>query len=149
MRIISDYKELEGKTFTTIKACAEAEAEVDALRKQLDEKNLSKQKKDAADAIDLADKKVRDAYDNYEKVKTEVKKILEESNEKMTSLINTATTTIREAEKERRDAILNYTNKFGTYQKVYTGNRATEEFQRMEKQIASNWGNLVNTFLNL
>lgn len=148
MKIISDYKELAGKTFTTIKECAEEEARIDALRAETAKKDLSNQKKQCANAIDLADQKVRAAYDNYEKVKVEVAKILEESNAKMTQLINDATALIREAENERRDAILNYTSKFGTYQKVYTGNRAIEECQRMQNQIASNWGSIVNNFLN-
>lgn len=149
MKIISDYKELAGRTFNTIRECAEEEAKIDAQRAETAEKNLSKQRKEFADAIDLADQKVRGAYENYEKVKQEVQKILEDSNAKMNKLINDATTIIREAEKERRDAILNYTSKFGTYQKVYTGNRAIEECQRMENQIASNWGNIVNSFLNI
>ena len=149
MKIISDYKELEGKSFATIRECAEAEAQVDAVRAKNAEKASSKQRKECADAIDLADKKVKDAYDNYEKVKKEVQKILEDSNEKMTQMINSATSAIKAAEKERRDAILNYTNKFGTYQKVYTGNRAIEECQRMEKQIASNWTDIVRTFLGM
>ena len=51
MKIISDYKELAGRTFNTIRECAEEEAKIDAQRAETAEKNLSKQRKEFADAI--------------------------------------------------------------------------------------------------
>lgn len=149
MKIISEYEELKGKTFSTIKQCAEEEARIDALRAESAKKDLSNQKKQYANAIEAADKKVKEAYDNYETAKKKVREILEESNKQMTDLISDAANKIKEAESERKGAILDYTSKFGIYQKVYTGDRAIEEYARFEKSLSNDWGNLVNKFLGI
>ena len=80
MKIVSEYKELEGQTFDTIEECAKAEAVVDerkvATQKLLD----SKKKRALSKVIEDADQQVLAAYANYEKVKKEVQRILEESH---------------------------------------------------------------------
>lgn len=149
MKIVSDYKELEGKTFTSIRECAEAEAAIDKQRAESNKAMVSKKKKELADAVDVADKQVEKAYEQYNTVRVEVQKILEESNAKMQKMLNDAAQVVREAEQAKRDAIIKYTEQFGPYQKVYTGNRALQEFQRIEDQFNSTFANIVNQFLNL
>lgn len=148
MKIVSDYKELEGKTFNSIRECAEAEAAIDKQRAESNKAAVSKKKKELADAVDVADKQVEKAYEQYNTVRVEVQKILEESNAKMQKMLNDAAQVVREAEQAKRDAIIKYTEQFGPYQKVYTGNRALQEFQRIEDQFNSTFANIVNQFLN-
>lgn len=149
MKIISEYEELKGKIFSTIEQCAEEEARIDALRAESAKQDLSKQRKQYANAIEDADKKVKEAYDNYETVKEKVREILEESNKQMTDLISEASSKIKEAESERRHAILDYTSKFGIYLKVRTKDRAVEDYTRFEKSLSDDWNNLVNKFLGI
>jgi hypothetical protein len=124
MKIISEYAELKGKEFNSIRECAEAEASVDAKR-----------------AVALADQKVAEAYANYESVKKEVQKLLEESNAQMTKMITDATNLVKEAEKCKRDAILKYNNSSNISKK------STSE--RLESQLPSTWGEVINAFIAL
>ena len=149
MKIVSEYKELEGQTFDTIEECAKAEAVVDerkvATQKLLD----SKKKRALSKVIEDADQQVLDAYANYEKVKKEVQRILEESNNQMTKMLTDAADKIKSAEKTRRDAILEYTKNYGSYQKVYSGERAVKECERLEAQFADSLGDVINAFIAL
>lgn len=149
MKILSDYKELAGQVFNSIEACAEAEREIDKAKHLEHEKNsaIATRKKQLVKDIEIADKRVKDAYDARIKTKEEVKKILEESNKKMMTMLDDANVEVREAEKARRDAILAYNNEFGTYQAVYTGERAQKEFDRLTKQFDSTFTDMIRRFI--
>ena len=152
MKIISELKELEGQTFANVLACAAAEESVMKSRRDAEKAkeklNASKRKKELADKVDIADADIENAYNEYEKTKDEVRKILEESNEKMCKMLEDATNKIKVAESAKRDAIMNYTKEFGTFQKVYNGDKATKEFKRIEKQLSNSFDNIIDTFLN-
>ena len=149
MKILSEYKELAGQVFDSIEDCAAAEREVDKLKHLENEKNsaITARKKQLAKDIEAADKRVKEAYDARIKTKEEVQKILEESNKKMMTMLDDANVKVREAEKERRDAILAYNNEFGTYQAVYTGERAQKEFDRLTKQFDSTFTDMIRRFI--
>lgn len=149
MKILSEYKELAGQVFDSVEACAAAEREVDKLKQLEHEKNsaIVTRKKQLVKDIEAADKRVKEAYDARIKTKEEVKKILEESNKKMMSMLDDANVKVREAEKARRDAILAYNNEFGTYQAVYTGERAQTEFDRLTKQFDSTFTDMIRRFI--
>lgn len=150
MRVVSDYKELEGQTFASFRECADAEAAVDKLRQEKEKSNtVSKKKKQLADAVEEADKAVVSAYENYDKVKAEVRKILEESNARMSKMLQDATNSIKNAEKQKRDAILNYNREYGPYQKVYSGDKATEEFKIFNKKFNDSFDSILSAFLGL
>jgi hypothetical protein len=149
MKILSEYKELAGQVFDSIEACAAAERAVDKARNDAKEQNakVSARKRELATAIEVAEKSVKDAYDSRIKVKEEVQKILEESNKKMMAMLDDANVKVRDAEKARRDAILAYNNEFGTYQAVYTGERAQREFDRLAKQFDSTFTDMIRRFI--
>ena len=149
MKILSEYKELAGQVFDSIEACAAAEREVDRAKHLEHEKNsaIAARKKQLAKDVETADKNVKDAYDARIKTKEEVQKILEESNKKMMTMLDEANVKVREAEKARRDAILAYNKEFGTYQAVYTGERAQTEFDRLTKQFDSTFTDMIRRFI--
>ena len=149
MKILSEYKELAGQVFNSIDECAAAEHEIDKA-KLLEKEKATKQsarKKELATAIEVAEKAVKEAYDARIKTKEEVQKILEESNKKMMAMLDDANIKVRDAEKARRDAILAYNNEFGTYQAVYTGERAQREFDRLAKQFDSTFTDMIRRFI--
>jgi formiminotetrahydrofolate cyclodeaminase len=149
MKILSEYKELSGQVFNSIDECAAAEHEIDAA-KLLEKEKATKQsarKKELATAIEVAEKAVKEAYDARIKTKEEVQKVLEESNKKMMAMLDDANVKVRDAEKARRDAILAYNNEFGTYQAVYTGERAQREFDRLAKQFDSTFTDMIRRFI--
>lgn len=149
MKILSDYKELAGQVFDSIEACTAAEREIDRakLAAKVKDAEITARKKQLAKDIETADKRVKDAYDARIKTKEEVQKILEESNKKMMAMLDDANVKVREAEKARRDAILAYNNEFGTYQAVYTGERAQKEFDRLTKQFDSTFTDMIRRFI--
>lgn len=149
MKILSDYKELAGQVFDSIEACAAAEREIDQAKNaaKVKDAEITARKKQLVKDIEIADKRVKEAYDARIKTKEEVQKILEESNKKMMTMLDDANVKVREAEKARRDAILAYNNEFGTYQAVYTGDRAQKEFDRLTKQFDSTFTDMIRRFI--
>ena len=151
LKIYSDYKELEGKVFTTVRECQLAEAKIDADKAAVVEQNkkaeLSKRKKEAADAITKADEALNKAYANYESAKEKVRNILEESNKQMEAILTPAKEAVNAAEKLRASAIQKYTSEFGVYQSVYTGERAQQELDRFNKQFNNAFSNIVKAFI--
>ena len=149
MKIVSEYKELEGQVFDTVDQCIEAEAKVEEQRKALveQERDKSKLKKSLAKDVDVAEEKVKQAYLNYENAKEQVRKILEESNKQMNDILKPAKQAITDAEAARTEAIVNYNKQCGPYQKIYTGDRAVEEYKRITKQFDTMWNKLWNNFI--
>ena len=149
MKILSDYKELAGQVFDSIESCTSAEREIDKIKHLEHEKNsaISARKKQLVKDIEAADKRVKDAYDERVKTKEKVQEILEESNKKMMTMLDDANVKVREAEKARRDAIIAYNKEFGTYQAVYTGDRAQKEFDRLTKQFDSTFTDMIRRFI--
>lgn len=149
VKIISEYKELEGQTFNTVQECTDAEAKIEERRAEIasnEKLSVTKRKKELAKAISNADAAVQKAYQDYETAKATVRKILEESNEQMMNIINPAKEAITNAEKLRMDAILAYTKEFGSYQSVYTGERAVEEFNRATRPAIS-FADIIKAFI--
>lgn len=151
MKIYSDYKELEGTVFNTVKDCQIAEAKVDAEKAQAVEQarkaEATKKKKELANAVSKADDAVAKAYSEYEIAKQEVRKILEESNTRMEKILGPAKSAVTKAENVRFEAIKAYNREFGPYQSVYTGERAEKELQRFNQQFNSTFNDLLKAFL--
>ena len=151
MKIYSDYKELEGQVFNTVRECQLAEAKVETEKAQAVEQarkaEVSKKKKELASAIEQADEVVNKAYAKYEQAKQDVRKILEESNTQMENILTPAKAEVAKAEKLRADAIKEYTNAFGAYQSVYTGERAEQELERFNRQFNSTFADILKAFI--
>lgn len=150
MKIVSEYKELEGKLFDTSEECQIAENKVDEQRKALakKERDMSKLRKSLAAGVDKAEENLKDAYQKYEEAKKEVQKILEESEKKMNDILQPAKQAVRDAEAARTEAIVNYNKQCGPYQKIYTGDKAKEEYKRMSQHFDSIFTDFWRNFFN-
>lgn len=144
MKIVSEYKELEGQVFDNVKQCAAAEKRVEEQRKAVadKERDASKLRKSLAAEIDVAEKNLSQAYAEYDKAKEAVDALVKKFHEERDAIMNPAKKAVMEAESHRKTAILNYTRQCGPYQKTYTGDKAEQEFIRMSK----NFDAMVNDF---
>ena len=120
------------------KAEAEAKAKEEAAAKEKAE--LSKAKQTLANAIDIADKQLDDAYAKLQEARDAVDKIYKEAAIEADEILTPAKNAVNEAEKAKRDAIAAFNDKFGVYRKVYDGDKAEKEFNRFI--------NLYNSFVD-
>ena len=138
------YSEILNKIFDTVEECEAAETQYKKEQEQKDiakkEKALmvSKEKKELATVVENAELALTKAYDEYEIAKEEVRKILEESNQKAMDILNPAKENIKKAQEEKYKAISAFNKRFGFYTTTYSGDRAYKELKR-----ATSWINDV------
>lgn len=130
------YSELLTATFNTEKECLEAEKKYkeEKDKKEKEEAarvaNISKRKKELSKAIEDADAKVAEANKLYSVAKDQAAEILEKSNKQVREILDQAEANVKEAQKEKLNAILAFNKEFGSYKVTYTGEKAAEEFNR-------------------
>ena len=110
MKIISDYKELQGQTFPTVEACAEAEAAID---KQKAEKVAASKQYD--NMVSTARAKLDAARQNLTEANAKAEAIVDEANVKVREIMCPARKAVREAEHELGLAIAEYNKHVGPY----------------------------------
>ena len=137
------YSEILDKLFDSEKDCLKAEkdyaieqkkqekAKIAEEEKLKEEKALiSKEKKEYADKIAQTEEQLKSARENYKLAQDKAAEILEESNKQVSEILNSAKEEVKKAERAKRDAIVEFNNKFGAYTKSYTGEKAIEEFNK-------------------
>lgn len=135
------YSDIVNKVFDSEEECLNAEKEFNEKKEAAEAERkakaalVSKEKKELSDAVEAAESKLSKAYEEYDLAKEEVKKILEESNQKALEILNPAKEAIREAQRERYTAISEFNKKYGIYTAQYTGDRAFKEFKRATSWI--------------
>lgn len=124
------YSETLKRLFDTPEELAEHETAYarDKAKDDLSKKVLSQKIEDAEKAVDKA-------YKEYEDAKNRAAEILEASNQQVADILNDAKAKIREAEKERTNAIVAFNQKYGAYRVNYTGERAKTESERINRMI--------------
>ena len=110
MKIISDYKELQGQTFPTVEACAEAEAAIDKKKAEAVSAN-----KKYDDAVTAARERLAAAREQLVAANAEAEKIVDEANAKVKELMCPARQAVRKAEHELGIAIAEYNKNVGPY----------------------------------
>jgi len=124
------FSELLNKNFDTVEELQAAETEKNAeIAKSTNEKKAMAKKVEETEA------ELKKAYDNYELAKQEASKIAEEANKKIADLLNPAKEAIYDAQQNRYNAISEFSDKYGKYSVIYTGDRAFQEMQRMKKHM--------------
>jgi len=115
----------------------DSEKELKSAEKAFDEKNLVTEntKKELSKRIEAAEDAVDAAHKNYEVVKQEAAKLMDESNKQIANMLNEAKEKITSAEKDRTDAIVAFNQQFGTYRANYTGERAKRESERINQMV--------------
>ena len=115
----------------------DSEKELKAAEKSFEDKNLQKEntKKELSTKIESAEAALDAAHKNYEAVREEAAKLMDDSNKQIIKMMNEAKAQITAAEKARTDAIVEFNRQFGTYRANYTGERAKRESDRINKIV--------------
>ena len=131
------YSDLLKKPFDTEEEALEAEnkfkAEQEKKKKEEEQKELTK--KQLVNKIEEAERNLEKEYENLTNAKEEVKKILEESNKKMDTILNDAKLRVKRAEDARFDAIRNYNKLYGTYTVYYDSNKTDTQNKEFVKRL--------------
>ena len=114
---------------------AEVEANEGAVKEEEKLAVTKKEKKELAKAVDDADEALTKAYTEYDLARDEAKKIMSEARDKCKELLAPKETAIKEAERVKWNAIVDFNNKYGRYTRVYTGDEAIREFKRASNII--------------
>lgn len=135
----------DGKIYATVDECLKADKLFESSHQKVEEKNtpvesakkteISKRKKELADAVQAADTKVDLAYKAYDTAKEEARKILEEANTKAEEVLKKAAVEVEKATETRMNSIKKFNDEFGAYTKCYTGDKALEEYYRVIKKM--------------
>lgn len=144
------WSELLQKPFDTEKECLQAEKEFKRKKAQEDvtKSAISADKKLMASKIEEADKKLKDANENYKLAKNQAAEILEKSNKEVQEILDVAKESVRQAEKDRLEAVRAFNEKYGAYTTTLTGEQATEEFNKAISKLTNDfnpfrWFNLL------
>ena len=130
------YSELTKKFYETVEDCEKAEKEFEeekeklALEKATKDREISKRKKELSDKIEAAEKSADEAYKRYCKVKEETDNDLAECLKKCKERLSESKRELIKCEEDKTNAIREFNQEFGTFQKRYTGDKAITEFNR-------------------
>lgn len=128
------YSEELKKFFDTEEQCL---AEEEKARVEAEEKKVTKAK--LAKAIEDAERDLDEAYAGLEEAKHRVAELQKEYDEKVDAIMNPACDLIKECTKARADAIKTFNDKFGVYTTTYTGNKALNEFAKIDNIMNQLW----------
>lgn len=131
MRFYSD--ELR-KFFDTEEQCL---AEEEKARVAAEEKKVTKAK--MAKAVEDADKELDTAYEELKAAKAQVEELQKEYDAKVDAIMNPAHDKIKACTRARADAIKAFNDNFGVYTTTYTGNKALNEFSKIEDMMNHFW----------
>lgn len=146
--------ELLGKTFNSEAECLKAEREYTEKvhkaeeAKKLASKEVSAQKKLLADKIAKADEELtkalegyeiskEDAEDIYKEAREEIDAIIAEAKDDADEILSDARNKVRDAQRAKFNAVQEFNKKFGAYEVKYTGEKAANEFNRINKYISN------------
>lgn len=136
----------DGKTYDTVEACLEADKkfEEEAEKNPAPIKPASPNKKEMADAIQVAEDKVSLALAEYERVREEARKKVSAAQAEAGKMLKEAEDKYLEASSERYEAIRDFNEKFGVYTTSYTGKRALDEYNRSVKNFNREYNRILD-----
>lgn len=136
------FSEILNKQFDSEYDCLKAEEEY--KEKQL--QNPSKRKKELAKIIEEKTKLVEEANKLYEDAKNQAKEILEESNKKVEDILSKAEAKVKQAEREKVEALISFNKEFGAYTTTITNDKAAEELKKSLSRFDKNFIDLLSLF---
>jgi Asp/Glu/hydantoin racemase len=131
MRFYSD--ELK-KFFDTEEQCL---AEEEKARVEAEEKKVTKAK--LAKAVEDTEKDLDNAYEGLKIAEEKVAELQKEYDAKVDAIMTPAHDRIKECAKARAEAIKQFNDKFGVYTTTYSGNKALNEFAKIDDMINQFW----------
>ena len=136
---------LDGKEYSTIDECLSADeaytkAKEEAEKKENEKKSLiSKQKKEKANLIRVAEIELDAAQANYDRAEEKAREILTSAKESARKLIADASKELKKAFNKKYETIANFNKEFGTYTTTYTGKEDLEEYNRLTRNFNNLW----------
>lgn len=112
-------------------------AEEEKARQAAEEKKVTKAK--LAKAVEDAEKDLEEAYAGLEEANKQVTELQKEYDAKVDAIMNPARDLIKECTKSRAEAIKAFNDKFGVYTTTYTGNKALQEFAKIDNMMNQIW----------
>lgn len=142
------YSDLTKKMYDTEKELNAAEK---AFNKELEEKKqeeltISNRKKELAKRVQDADDKITSAHNVYDLALQDVKKLSDEYTKKCDEIMDAAKKTLNDAEREKYEAVLAFNKEFGPYKTTYTGEKASEQFNRIQKHLERSYKDFFNNW---
>ena len=123
------------KAETPKKKRAKKDIPVQEVENPVDQDTKEPTRKELAAAVEQADEKVHAAYADYETAKIKVEELSKKYLEEFNAIIEPAKSAIKNAERERYDAIRRFNDSFGAYQVTFTGAKAAEELVKAMNNI--------------
>jgi chromosome segregation ATPase len=128
------YSEELKKFFDTEEQCL---AEEEKARVEAEEKKVTKAK--LAKAVEDAEKELDKAYAALKTAEEKVEELQKEYDDKVDAIMTPAHDKIKECAKARAEAIKQFNDNFGAYTTTYSGNKALNEFVKIDDMINQFW----------
>ena len=141
------YSEILDQKFDTEKELLKAEREhekAESVKKEgiasaKAETAVSKEKKILSDAVTKAEEELAVAYDELDVANQKVKTLSKEYLKQVDSILEPAKKKVKEAQENKYEAIKSFNEKFGPFRTIYTGQKAIDEFSRINKLADDFW----------
>lgn len=142
------YSDLTKKIYDTEDELTDAEKtyEKEQEDKKQEALKVSNRKKELSKKIQDADDKITSAHNMYDMALQDIKKLSEEYTKKCDEIISAAKKTLNDAEREKYEAVLEFNKEFGPYRTTYTGEKASEQFNRIQKQLERSCRNFFDNW---
>ena len=136
------YSEKLDKLFDTLEALQEAESKKVTKKRRMPEVDPVDEpavptRKELASAVEAADEAVKEAYAQYETAKVKAEELSKKYLEEVNAILDPAQKAVKDAEKNRYEAIRKFNDSYGAYQVTYTGARAADEMMKAISNINS------------
>lgn len=136
------YSEVTKELYDSPEALKLAESGVSTVKKSVKKTSKTETpsvptRKELAERVEAAEKKVGEAQANLELAKSKAQEVSKKYLEEIDSILEPAKKELKDAQKLRYEAIQNFNEHYGAYQTTYTGTRAAEEFARAVADMQS------------
>lgn len=143
------YSEKLNEVFDTVEELQSAEKSKSKKKKAPvveSKEETTPSRKDLAANIEAAEKKLADAYAEYEVSKKQVEELSKTYLESVSKILTPAKEAVKKAEQDKYEAIRTFNESFGAYQQVLTGDKAAKEMVRAINEINSLSRKIWNDF---
>lgn len=103
-------------------------------------------RRELAAEVEAMDSKVKEAYAEYDAAKAKVEELSKKYLAEVNAILEPAQKAVKDAEKNRYDAIRKFNDSYGAYQVTYTGARAADEMMKAISNINSKASNIFRDF---
>ena len=135
------YSEKLDKMFDSIEDLTQAEKSCKKSVKKASQERAEVQpsptRKELAAEVEASDETLKQAYANYESAKVKAQELSKKYLNDINEIMNPAKEAVKEAEKNRYEAIRKFNEYYGAYQVTYTGSKAAEEMIKAVDSINS------------